>query len=171
MEKYISIGKAASLLGVSLSTMYRWLKSGKITASFRTFGNHRRFLFSDISKISKSNENNSDHKPVIAYARVSSHKKKNDLKNQKQYLHNYCVEKKFKNFEIISDLGSGLNFNKKGLNKLIDLISNQSISKLILTYKDRLLRFGSEIIFKLCHMYNIQVIIINNLAKNLPNKN
>lgn len=53
MEKYISIGKAASLIGVSLSTMYRWLKSGKIIASFRTFGNHRRFLFSDISKISK----------------------------------------------------------------------------------------------------------------------
>ena len=162
MEQYISIGKAASLLGVSLSTMYRWLKSGKITASFRTFGNHRRFLFSDISKISKPFENNNDHKPVIAYARVSTHKQKNDLENQKQYLHNYCVEKKFKNFEIISDLGSGLNFNKKGLNKLIDLISNQSISKLILTYKDRLLRFGSEIIFKLCKFFHIEVIIINN---------
>lgn len=77
-----------------------------------------------------------ENKKIIAYARVSTHKQKNDL-------------------------GSDLNFNKKGLNNLIHSITSCSISKLILTYKDRLLRFGSEIIFKLCDIFNIEVIIIN----------
>ena len=55
-----------------------------------------------------------------------------------------------------------MNFKKKGLNTLIELIISQSISTLILTYKDRLLRFGNDIIFKLCHIFNIKIIILNN---------
>ena len=158
MQHHISIGQVSKILGISLSTIYRWEKLGKIKACFRTIGNHRRFLFSDINKISNTTENSLK---VIAYARVSTHKQKNDLENQKQYLQNYCITQKFNNFEVISDLGSGLNFKKKGLNKLILLITSQSISTLILTYKDRLLRFGNEIIFKLCHIFNIKIIILN----------
>ncbi len=88
--------------------------------------------------------------------------KKNDLENQKNTLKNYCINNNINNYKIISDLGSGLNFKKKGLNILIELIISQSISTLILTYKDRLLRFGNDIIFKLCHIFNIKIVILNN---------
>ena len=63
---------------------------------------------------------------------------------------------------MISDLGSGLNFNKKGLNNIIKWIVSRKIKKIILTYKDRLLRFGNEIIFKLCRIFDVEVVILNN---------
>ena len=158
MKTYLSICQAAKILGISLSTMYRLEKLGKLNACFRTFGNHRRYLKADIDKIS----NNHNKKTTIAYARVSTYKQKNDLENQKNTLKNYCINNNINNYKIISDLGSGLNFKKKGLNTLIELIISQSISTLILTYKDRLLRFGNDIIFKLCHIFNIKIIILNN---------
>jgi len=68
---------------------------------------------------------NKNQQKTIAYARVSTHKQKQDLENQKETLHNYCINEKIDNFEIISDLGSGLNFKKKGLNKLIQLITSR----------------------------------------------
>ena len=158
MKTYLSICQAAKILGISLSTMYRLEKLGKLNACFRTFGNHRRYLKADIDKIS----NNHNKKTTIAYARVSTYKQKNDLENQKNTLKNYCINNNINNYKIISDLGSGLNFKKKGLNTLIELIISQSISTLILTYKDRLLRFGNDIIFKLCHIFNIKIVILNN---------
>ena len=82
MKTYLSIGQSAKILGISLSTMYRWEKLGKLNACFRTFGNHRRYLKADIDKIS----NNHNKKTTIAYARVSTHKQKNDLENQKNTL-------------------------------------------------------------------------------------
>ncbi len=106
MQIYVSIGQVSKILGISLSTIYRWEKLGKIKHCFRTIGNNRRYLKSSIDKISNL-ENN--HKKTIAYARVSTHKQKNDLENQKSFLKNYCIEKKINNFEVISDLGSGLN--------------------------------------------------------------
>ena len=69
------------------------------------------------------------------------------------------------NILSIKDLGSGLNFKKKGLNQLINMILNNEISTLILNHKERLLRFGSEVLFKLCDFYNIQVIILNEEVK------
>lgn len=165
MDENISIGKAAQLLGVSLSTIYRWEKLGKIKASFRTFGNHRRFLVSDLLLISNNKENNIDNRKVICYARVSTHSQKKDLITQQTFLEQYCIKNKIENYEIINDLGSGLNYKKKGLNKLIHLIVSNKIKKIIVTHKDRLLRFGSELIKKLCELFKVEFFIIN-LNKN-----
>lgn len=63
--------------------------------------------------------------------------------------------------EIIKDLGSGLNYSKKGLKRLITLITNNQVERLILTHKDRLLRFGSELVFSLCEIFGTEVLIIN----------
>lgn len=154
----ISIGKLCQYLGISLSTAYRWIKSGKITEDFRTFGNHRRFNFNTIKSqfIDMPNDN-----PIVAvYARVSSHDQKSDLIRQQDKLLNYCKEHNFNNINLISDLGSGLNYKKSGLNKLINLILNKQINILVINHKDRLLRFGSELIFNLCKFNNIKVFII-----------
>jgi predicted site-specific integrase-resolvase len=159
-EQYLSIGKVSKILGVSVVTLRRWEKLGKLTAKFRTFGQHRRYFKGDIAKLLKI-----DEKKVICYSRVSSHDQKKDLIRQDEKLRHYCNENKITNVESILDLGSGLNFNKKGLKKLINMILNQEISMIILNHKERLLRFGSEILFKLCDFYHIKVLILNNEVK------
>ena len=68
-------------------------------------------------------------------------------------------------FEIITDIGSGINYNKKGLNQLIDLITNSEVEKVVVLYKDRLLRFGFEIIENLCNKYGTTIEIIDNTEK------
>ena len=154
------IGKVCELLGISLSTAYRWIKSGKLKSEFRTIGKHRRFNLSSIhSQFIQSNNND---KLTVLYSRVSSHDQKNDLFTQQQKLLHYAQINHYQNIKLISDLGSGLNYKKSGLNQLLNLILTQQISTLIINHKDRLLRFGSELIFKLCDFYHVNVIIIEN---------
>ena len=149
----ISISEASKLLGVSQKTIRVWEGEGKIT-SFRTAGGHRRYKVSDLIKY------NTDKLLTVAYARVSSNDQKEDLKRQEIVLESYCASKGFE-FEVISDLGSGLNYKKKGLIRLIKLICSEQVDRLVLTHKDRLLRFGSELIFTLCEHFGVEVIIIN----------
>ncbi len=155
---FVSIGKVCELLGISLSTAYRWIKSGKLIPEFRTLGNHRRFNLSSIH--SQFIPTNNDNKLTLLYSRVSSHDQKQDLITQQSKLLHFAQSNNFNNIKLISDLGSGLNFKKSGLNQLLQLILTQQIQTLIINHKDRLLRFGSELIFKLCDFYHIKVIIL-----------
>lgn len=150
----ISIGQASSLLGVSVVTLRRWNKLGKLN-SFRTFGNHRRFNLNDILDIINPSKN----KLHVAYARVSSHDQKKDLETQIKRLELFIEKNEHK--MLISDLGSGLNYKKNGLKKLINLITSSQINTLYLTHKDRLLRFGSELIFSLCNTFGTKVVIVD----------
>lgn len=150
----IGIGILAKELGVSIVTIRRWERLGKITLASRTLGNHRRFNLDEFK------HNNSNAQTVI-YARVSSHDQLKDLQTQVDVLVNYCKNEHLENPLVLKDLGSGLNYKKKGLNILIDMILNKQIKTLIINHKDRLLRFGSEIIFKLCHQFNVKVICLN----------
>ena len=155
--EHVSIGEAAIILGLSVVTLRRWDRSGLLKPVFRTFGNHRRYNLSDITKMFNKNVNSDK---VIGYSRVSSFDQKKDLETQTNVLKNY-IKNKYDNFEIIEDLGSGLNYKKRGIKRLIKMICGREISKLVLTHKDRLLRFGSEIIIQLCEKLNIEVIILN----------
>jgi predicted site-specific integrase-resolvase len=159
-KEYISIGEAANKLGVSVCTLRRWEKNEKLKSRFRTFGNHRRYYLHDINKMLNSNE-----KKTICYSRVSSYDQKKDLIIQDKKLRKYCKDNNFKNVESICDLGSGLNFNKKGLKLLINMILNQEISSIIINHKERLLRFGTEILFKMCDFFDIKIIIIEEKIK------
>jgi predicted site-specific integrase-resolvase len=138
---------------VSISTIRRWTEEGRIN-SVRTEGGHRRF---DVAELLQSRE---DQSLTIAYARVSSHDQKEDLKRQETVLEVYCAKQGW-SFEIISDLGAGINYRKKGLIRLIKLICSYQVERLVLTHKDRLLRFGSDLIFTLCEHFGTEVIIIN----------
>lgn len=158
---HLSIGAAATILGVSISTMRRWDLEGFLLPKFRTAGGHRRYALQDIERLFNTDAMSSEvsQEKVIAYARVSSFDQKQDLETQKQKLADYCG-KNFAAFEVISDLGSGLNFRKPGLKKLLRAILNRKANHLVLNYKDRLLRFGTELIFDLCKHYGVKVTIL-----------
>lgn len=155
MEKrLVKIGEAAALLGVSVITLRKWEQTGELLPDRKTKGGTR---FYDAAKLLALGD--SDH-PTICYARVSSHDQKSDLEHQKEMLETYCAAKGWRT-EVISDLGSGMNFNKKGLAKLLDIILKKKTKRLVLTHKDRLLRFGSELVFTLCELQGIEIVIIH----------
>jgi len=149
----LSISEAAKLKGVSTSTLRRWETEG-ILIPERTANGHRRYDLNQLLGIKK------ELSFTIGYARVSSHDQKEDLARQVQVLELFSAQNGWQ-IEIISDLGSGLNYSKKGLKRLISLITNNQVERLVLTHKDRLLRFGSELIFSLCEIFGTEVVIIN----------
>jgi predicted site-specific integrase-resolvase len=97
---------------------------------------------------------------TLAYARMSSREKKSDLETQVALLESFCCANGW-SYEVVQDLGSGLNYNKRGLRQLIKRLCAGEVERLVLTHKDRLLRFGSELIFALCEEFGVEVVIIN----------
>lgn len=149
----LTISEAAKLKGVSISTLRRWELEGKIIPE-RTPNGHRRYDLAQLLGFK------SELSYTIGYCRVSSYEQKDDLERQKQVVELYCAQHGWQ-FEIIEDLGSGLNYGKRGLKRLIRLITESKVERLVLTHKDRLLRFGSELIFSLCQQFGTEVVIIN----------
>jgi len=154
----LTIQQAAELLGVSTQTVRRWEKTGKLPPANRTIGGQRRYNPSAL--ITSSSVPKQEAQPTLPYARVSSHDQKDDLARQENILSMFCASHGW-TYEVISDLGSGLNYYKRGLKKLIQKILNKNIKRLVITHKDRLLRFGSELIFSLCEERGIEVVLIN----------
>lgn len=158
-EVTVSIGEAAKELGVSVKTVRRWTDSGKLRSE-RSPSGHRRYFLSDIKRITPRDLKQLDDRITINYARVSSHDQKADLIRQVQMLESYSSSNGWQ-FETISDLGSGLNYNKKGLKKLLKRIMSGDVGRLVVTHKDRLLRFGSELVFAMCEEFETEVVIVN----------
>jgi len=159
MDKLYRIGQAARILGVSTSTLRRWEREGKLTPH-RTEGAHRLYRLSEFSKTTSKASLTARDRKTIAYARVSSSDQKSDLERQKKVLEMYCASHGWK-FELITDLGSGMNYYKKGLKKLLNAVIDGNIGRLVVTHKDRLLRFGAELVFALCEAKEVEVVIIN----------
>ena len=159
----VSIGKAAKELGVSRDTLRRWEAAGKIEVE-RTPNGHRRY---DLAKLRGNVARKAPSERVtLAYARVSSHDQKDDLVTQVALLESFCAANGW-SYEVVQDLGSGLNYNKRGLRQLIKRLCIGDVGRLVLTHKDRLLRFGSEIVFAICEEFNVEVTVINQSEKPL----
>ena len=154
----VSIGLAAKELGVSIPTLRRWEAEGKIQPE-RTPSGHRRYDVAQLRGL-KPYETSKTNRPTLCYARVSSHDQRDDLIRQVQLLEAFCAANGW-TYEVMQDLGSGLNYRKQGLQQLIRRICSGSVGRLVLTNKDRLLRFGSELIFSLCETFNTEVVLIN----------
>lgn len=159
--RLISITEASDLLSVTPKTLRLWEKEGKMV-SMKTIGGHRRYDPRVLMNLVRKKEDGSEiAKITICYARVSTQDQKKDLLTQVEALKDYCKLNNWESYDVISDLGSGLNYKKKGLSRLIKLICSEAIHRLVVINKDRLLRFGSEIIFDLCEIFGIEVVIIN----------
>lgn len=166
MNKLLSIGQAARLLGVTIQTMRNWDRRNLLKPDDYTKGGERRYKLESLRAVNKGIRFNTDELKTIAYARVSSSDQKDDLVRQVQVLETYCAKAGF-NYEVIQDLGSGMNYYKKGLTKLLNLILEGQVKRLVITHKDRLLRFGAELVFAICEVMNVEVIIINKGDENI----
>jgi excisionase family DNA binding protein len=157
MNRFVGVGEAAKVLGVSISTLRRWEKENRLVPE-HTPGGHRRY---DLAKLKPEYFHTAqDHRRTVAYARVSSHDQKDDLERQKQVLEFYCAKQGW-TFEVVSDLGSGMNYHKKGLKRLLNEILDEKVGRLVVTHKDRLLRFGAELVFAICEAKQVEVVILN----------
>lgn len=157
MNRFVAIGEASDALGVSITTLRRWETEGKLIPE-RTAGRQRRY---DLAKLKPELFHTAaQDRKTIAYARVSSHDQKDDLERQKQVLELYCAKQGW-TFEVVADLGSGMNYNKKGLKRLLEDIIDGQVGRLVITHKDRLLRFGAELVFSICEAKDVEVLIIN----------
>lgn len=158
MERLVAIREAAAALGVSITTLRRWEAEGRLAVA-HTPGGHRRYDLAKLRPEMFRAEEQAGRK-TVAYARVSSHDQQDDLERQKQVLAAYCATQGW-TFEIVTDLGSGVNYHNKGLRQVLSAMIAGDIGRLVMTHKDRLLRFGAELVFAVCEAKQVEVVILN----------
>lgn len=149
-ERYLSPEKASELLNVTRRTLQIWECKGEISC-IRTKGNHRRFLESEI--LSKKREREGFTGRKICYCRVSTSTQKEDLERQVEYFRG-----EYPNHEIVKDIGSGLNFKRKGFNSILESGFKGDIEEVVVTHKDRLCRFGFELVERIIGKGKIMVL-------------
>jgi predicted site-specific integrase-resolvase len=169
--KYVSGKEVSKVLGVHERTLYCWDKKGKID-TIRTPGNKRLYNLEKYLKEQNPSfkvfEETLDEDKIdrlkIIYTRVSSHSQKDDLERQKEYM-----VKKYPNYLLIEDIGSSLNFNRRGLRKIIKWAILGKVEEVVVAYKDRFARFGFELIEDLITEYsNGKITILNKVKDEEP---
>ena len=162
MSKYYSINKFSKILGVSAQTLRNWDKKGKLHSHHTSSNGYRYYSHEQLNQVMNVKPNLD--RIVIGYCRVSSNKQKDDLERQIENMKLYLTAQG-KPFEIISDIGSGINYKKKGLKELMKRISQNKVDKVVVFYKDRLLRFGFELVEYIASLYDCDIEIIDHTEK------
>jgi predicted site-specific integrase-resolvase len=161
-ERYYSIGQASKILGVSISTLRRWDKSGKFAPDIRTKGGHRRYSQRAIrALLGKPLALPPPERKVILYARVAKPSQKEELKEQISTLKRFAEGRGYSYDEVFSEVGSGLSYRRPLLRKLLTLALSGRIEKVIVTKKDRLVRFGFELIEEILSRCGAELVVIN----------
>lgn len=157
----LSIGKFAKSLGVSIQTLRNWDKEGKLKPTYVTENGYRYYSEDLLNKFKNVKNVNKIKKKNILYARVSTKNQKDDLNRQIDNLKQYAYSKGY-SFEIITDIGSGINYKKEGLLKMINLVECGEVDRIIVLYKDRLIRFGYDLIEYICKLNDTKIEIVDN---------
>lgn len=162
--KYYSSKTVTQMLGVSAQTLRNWDKEGKLKPSYVKSNGYR--YYSEESILSYTQERKTKKNlNVIGYARVSSKKQSDDLERQVENIKNY-LSTKYESFDIITDIGSGINYKKPGLLKLIEKINRKEVDLIVVLYKDRLLRFGFELVEYFATLNNVKIEVLDKVDKN-----
>ena len=162
--KYYSSKKVTQILGVTAQTLRNWDKEGKLKPSYVKSNGYR--YYSEDSILSYTQERKTKKNiNVIGYARVSSKKQSDDLERQVNNLKTY-LDSKYNEYEIITDIGSGINYTKPGLKKLIEKINRKEVDLIVVLYKDRLLRFGFELVEYFAELNNVKIEVLDKIDKN-----
>jgi predicted site-specific integrase-resolvase len=156
---YYTTTEFANLINVNPKTLRDWDKKGTLNPIKLNSG-HRRYTDEHLLKI-RNDVIIKEKRLNVLYVRESTKQQKNSLIEQKNKLKDFCVSSGINIDFIYEDFGSGLNYNRKNLKKLINDIVNNKIDKLIIFYKDRLVRFGFEFFLHLSEIYNFKIIIVD----------
>ena len=162
--KYYSSKKVTEILGVTAQTLRNWDKEGKLKPSY-VKSNGYRYYSEDLILSYTQERKTKKNLNVIGYARVSSKNQSDDLERQVNNLKRY-LDSKYTEYEIITDIGSGINYTKPGLKKLIEKINRKEVDLIVVLYKDRLLRFGFELVEYFAELNNVKIEILDKIDKN-----
>lgn len=162
MKKY-SIGQFAKKINRTQQTLRNWDKNGKLKPQIVDKNTGYRYYTENQLKEFYGEVQNKE-RIVVGYCRVSSAKQKEALERQVENVRTYLITKGYQ-FKIISDIGSGINYEKKGLNQLIQMILQDEVSKVVVLYKDRLVRFGFELIRSICEFKSVDIEVIDSTEK------
>ena len=150
----------AELLGVSVKTLQRWDREGILKVN-RTPTDRRYYTYDQYLQFKGINTEN-DNRQIVIYARVSTRNQKDALQNQVTFLRQFCNAKGIIVDQCIEDYGSGLNCNRKKWNQLLDEVMEQKIKTIIVTHKDRFIRFGYDWFEKFCMKFHTTIVVVNN---------
>ena len=156
----MSIGKFAKELGVTPEHVRTMHRTGEVIPA-RISEKGTRYYSEEQLRELKNNLTHQKDEKVIAYCRVSTKSQKDDLEKQIENVKSYMYAKGYV-FEVITDIGSSINYKNKGLQELISLIDSNQITKIVILYKDRLVGFGFELIQLLCDLHDVDIEIIDN---------
>jgi len=162
MSKYYSIREFSKILGVSAQTLRNWDAKGKLHPHHTSSNGYRYYSQEQLNQVMNIKPNLD--RLVIGYCRVSSNKQKDDLERQIESMKMYLTAQG-KPFEIITDIGSGINYNNKGLKELIQRITQNKVEKIVVLYKDRLIRFGFDLVEYIASLHDCNIEIIDNTEK------
>ena len=150
----------AELLGVSVKTLQRWDHDGILKAN-RTPTDRRYYTYDQYLQF-KGINTVEDNREIVIYARVSTRNQKDDLKNQIEFLKTFCNSKGMIVSQCIEDYGSGLNYNRKKWNQLLNEVMENKIKTIVISNKDRFIRFGYDWFEKFCEKFHTSIIVVNN---------
>lgn len=150
----------AELLGVSVKTLQRWDRDGILKAN-RTPTDRRYYTYDQYLQF-KGIQTEDDARDIVIYARVSTKNQKDDLRNQTEFLKQFCNAKGIIVDQCIEDFGSGLNYNRRKWNQLLEEVMEHKIKTIIISSRDRFIRFGYDWFEKFCGKFNTKIIIVNN---------
>lgn len=156
----MSIGKFARELGVTPEHVRTMHRTGEVIPARISEKGTRYYSEEQLRDLKNSRTPRREEK-VVAYCRVSTKSQKDDLEKQVENVKSYMYAKGY-SFEVITDIGSGINYKNKGLRELISLINSNQVTKVVILHKDRLVGFGFELIELLCDLHNVKIEIIDN---------
>ena len=164
VKEYYKTGELAKMIGKHTRTVQSYCIRGDINSIIIPSG--KRIISRDevIRYLKSSNLlYEDDNKIDLIYARVSTNKQKNrgDLDKQIEYITKEIITKNPKNLKIFSEVGSGLNDNRKELKKLLDIVMNNEVDRIFILYKDRLTRFGFNSLEQICNKFGTKIIVIS----------
>lgn len=164
-EIYLSIHKVAKIIGVTPQTLRQWDSTGYFVPEQRRSNGYRYYSKEQVDKfVEQFNTIKNKNRINIGYCRVSTSKQKDDLLRQCENVEVYLKTLKMP-YKIIKDIGSGINYNKKGLLELLELICKNKVDTVYVLYKDRLVRFGFELIKYIAELHNTQIVILDSEDK------
>lgn len=162
--KYYSSKDVTKILGVTAQTLRNWDKEGKLKPSYTKSNGYRYYSEDVILSYTQERKTKKDIN-VVLYARVASKEQQDDLERQISNLKEYAKDK-YEKYDVISDIGSGINYENPGLKKLIEMINKKQVDVIVVLYKDRLLRYGFELVEYFAKLNNVKIEVIDKIDKN-----